>query len=57
MTQQPKEVSIEDQQRLLKFETDLYNVQTEQMSLLERVSLLELTSRQYEEQFYDTYVY
>ena len=32
-------------------ESDLLNLKNEQMGLLERVSLLELTSRHYEEQF------
>ena len=46
-----REMSIEEQRRFEQMESDLLNLKNEQMGLLERVSLLELTSRHYEEQF------
>ena len=44
-------MSLDEQKRLLIVESDISALRGEQMRLLERVSLLELTSRMYEDQF------
>ena len=49
-SEQPVEVPLE-QSRLVEVENDIVSLKSEHMRLLERVSLLELTSNQYEDQF------
>ena len=45
------EMSIEDQRRIWQMESDFNIMRVEHMRLLERVSLLELASPQYEDSF------